>query len=183
MSAPQIRALCGFGCALLALAGALAQPQAADPFGALPEPPTENIAKPVHDSANPDFRRLQPAQEAFSALPLDRQGKPDWMRALRENRIQPRGAASAPLQPDILMKNTAQMPYVNFPHKSHGEWLACANCHDAIFAPRAGAARIDMQRIFLGETCGVCHGRVAFTPLAQCERCHSVPQPGQKAWW
>lgn len=175
---------------LCAAAGmALAQAQVVDLFGSLPEPPTETIVAPVHDPANPDAQRLQASRDAYAALPLDKQGRPDWMRALRERLIEPRATvggqprAAQAAAPDVLMKNTAQMPWVNFPHASHAEWLTCANCHDALFAPKAGAAAINMTTLFRGEACGTCHGKVAFTHMAQCERCHSVPQPGQKPWW
>jgi c(7)-type cytochrome triheme protein len=87
------------------------------------------------------------------------------------------------LELDIIMKNTAQMPFVKFPHEAHTMWLECSNCHDAIFAPKAGANAIDMTKIFRGEACGVCHTKVAFTAMYACERCHSVLQPGQKPWW
>jgi c(7)-type cytochrome triheme protein len=49
--------------------------------------------------------------------------------------------------------------------------------------PKAGANPTNMTRIFQGESCGVCHATVAFTAMFTCERCHSVPQPGQKPWW
>ena len=84
---------------------------------------------------------------------------------------------------DIIMKNTAQMPWVKFPHSAHTLWLDCSNCHGAIFEPKTGANPIDMAKIFRGESCGVCHTKVAFTVLFACERCHSVLQPGQKPWW
>lgn len=166
-----------------------AQEQPANLFGSLPEPPTESVPpKPILDPANSDFKRLQLPQEAFSALPRDKRGKPDWMRALRENAIQPRAGVTAgqtmqSLDLDIVMKNTAQMPFVKFPHKEHTMWLACSNCHDAIFAPKAGANAIDMTKIYRGQACGVCHTTVAFTAMFACERCHSVLQPGQKSWW
>ena len=37
------------------------------------------------------------------------------------------------LKLDIVMRNTAEMPYVTFPHESHTMWLECSNCHDGIF--------------------------------------------------
>jgi len=143
---------------------------------------------PLLDPANPDSARLQQPREAFSVLPADKLGRPDWMRALREGAIRPRsGVAGAEamqtLDLDIIMKNTAQMPYVKFPHQSHTAWLACSNCHDAIFVPRAGANAINMTQILRGQSCGICHTTVAFTAMFACERCHNVLQPGQKAWW
>jgi len=169
---------------------AAAQPeQPTNLFGSLPEPATEPAPPPpVLDPANPDHRRLQAPEEAFSKLPRDARGKPDWMRALREGAIQPRSSVTGSAPPqvldlDIVMKNTAQMPFVKFPHDSHTRWLACSNCHDALFTPKAGANPTDMTKIFRGQSCGVCHTTVAFTAMFACERCHSVPQPGQKRWW
>ena len=179
----------------LAIAGAaLAQGTEApvlpqDLFGSLPEAPTEEAAPPVLDPANPDHARLQKPQESFGALPQDARGKPDWVRSLREGLIQPRASvrgdqeAMQVLELDILMKNTAQMPYVKFPHGAHTQWLACTNCHDGLFVPKAGANPTTMPKILAGESCGVCHAKVAFTAMFTCERCHSVPQPGQQRWW
>jgi c(7)-type cytochrome triheme protein len=183
-----------FAAAATALAvlfgAALAQEQQpADLFGSMPEPPTEAPPPaPVIDPASPAAGALQPPAEAFDGLPPDGRGKPDWVRALREGLIQPRAGVAGTgamqlLDHDVLMKNTAQMPYVRFSHGVHTQWLACSNCHDALFVPRAGANPTNMTRIFQGESCGTCHGTVAFTAMFTCERCHSVPQPGQKPWW
>ncbi|HET8745017.1 MAG TPA: c(7)-type cytochrome triheme domain-containing protein [Ramlibacter sp.] len=181
--------------ALAIAGGAAAQAQGALPelpedlFGALPEPATEaGPPPPVHDPANPDHAKLQQPKEAFAVLPSDARGRPDWVRALREGAIQPRAsvrgdAAMQVLELDVLMKNTAQMPYVKFPHGAHTQWLACANCHDALFVPKAGANPTTMPKILAGESCGVCHAKVAFTAMFTCERCHSEPQPGQQRWW
>ncbi|HEY0824951.1 MAG TPA: c(7)-type cytochrome triheme domain-containing protein [Ramlibacter sp.] len=183
-------ALAALAALLVGLFGAaLAQEQPGDLFGSLPEPPTEpRPLEPVIDPASPAAAALQQPAEAFAPLPADGRGKPDWVRALREGLIQPRsGVAGNPpmqsLELDILMKNTAQMPYVRFSHGVHTQWLACANCHDALFAPRAGANPTNMTRILQGESCGTCHGTVAFTAMFTCERCHDVAQPGQKPWW
>ena len=168
--------------------GALPQwPQ--DLFGSLPEPATESAPAPVHDPENPDYSKLQQPRDAFAALPADARGRPDWVRALREGAIQPRASvrgeqeAMQSLDLDILMKNTAQMPYVKFPHGAHTQWLACTNCHDALFVPKAGANPTTMPKILAGESCGTCHSKVAFSAMFTCERCHSVPQPGQQRWW
>jgi len=169
---------------------ALAQEWPPDLFGGLPEPPTESGPAPaVLDPTNPDGWKLQRPQEAFAPLPQDARGRPDWMRALREGLIQPRASVRGgpesmqALDLDIVMRNTAQMPYVKFPHGAHTQWLACSNCHDTLFVPKAGANPTTMPKILAGESCGVCHAKVAFTAMFTCERCHSVPQPGQKPWW
>ena len=188
-------ALAIVGCAVAQEYRAPAQVQTALPewppdlFGALPEPPTDAPPPPVHDPANPDYWKLQQPRDAFSALPADARGRPDWMRALREGLVQPRASvrggqeAMQVLDLDILMKNTAQMPYVKFPHNAHTQWLACSNCHDGLFVPKAGANPTTMPKILAGESCGTCHAKVAFSAMFTCERCHSVPQPGQQRWW
>lgn len=141
-----------------------------------------------YDRSNPDHQRLQKADEVRGGLPADKRGAIDWMKALRSGAITPRAdlngsQRSAVLDLDVILKNTKEMPYVKFPHNSHTEWLACSNCHDKIFVPKAGANPITMEKIFRGEYCGACHDRVAFITHYSCERCHSVPHGETKAWW
>jgi c(7)-type cytochrome triheme protein len=146
-------------------------------------PATASVVHQVdwYDPGNPDARLLQRPDQALSGLPRDRWGFVDWMKALRQGHIAPRQEASGkpvpvPAQPDVIMRNTKEMPYVRFPHGSHSEWLACDNCHPAPFEPRAGANSVTMADIFRGKACGLCHDRVAFVTYLSCERCHSVPR-------
>jgi c(7)-type cytochrome triheme protein len=141
-----------------------------------------------YDGANPDSYKLQKAEEARASLPLDKRGAIDWMNALRSGAINPRDDVTGArrnevLDLDVILKNTKEMPFVKFPHRSHTEWLACSNCHDKPFVPKAGANPITMEKIFRGEYCGMCHDRVAFITHYSCERCHSVPQGDGKKWW
>ncbi|OWW19503.1 hypothetical protein AYR66_08240 [Noviherbaspirillum denitrificans] len=141
-----------------------------------------------YDPRNPDHATLQKGEEMRTQLPLDKRGAVDWMAALRSGAIKPRTdlTNSKPhqvLNLDIILKNTKEMPWVRFPHNSHTEWLACSNCHDSIFVPKAGANEISMEKIFRGQFCGVCHDRVAFVTHNSCERCHSVPHANSKQWW
>lgn len=141
-----------------------------------------------YDSKNPEQRVLQKGEAARSGLPVDKRGAVDWMAALRSGAITPRADLHGTKGPevldmDILLKNTKEMPYVKFPHRAHTEWLACSNCHDNIFIPKAGANPITMEKIFRGQYCGTCHDRVAFITHYACERCHSVPQNDGKKWW
>lgn len=167
------------------------QPQPAPGSGPAPSP---EAARPTvrggeeqagqnrfYDPANPAFGALQKANEALAGFPVDRQGNVDWMAALARGRIKPladlRGQTEIqPLDLDVVMTNTREMPYVRFPHRSHTLWLDCSNCHPAIFEPRAGANRITMAEIFRGRYCGVCHDRVAFVTFFSCDRCHAVPR-------
>ena len=151
-------------------------------------PADEGQRDRFYDEANPDLRALQRSVDATAGLPKDKRGDVDWMRALRGGGITPRAdlhgqKKNEVLDLDIILKNTKEMPYVKFPHNSHTEWLACSNCHDKIFVPKAGANAISMDKIFRGEFCGTCHDRVAFITHYSCERCHSVPHGDVKRWW
>ncbi len=178
------------GLALVLPAAAFLRPAVVPPAPVEIDQPAAQ--KPVHppvgefdsyDRDNPDFSRLQHSDDALQGFPLDQNGKVDWARALREGVIQPREVLKGdktylPLDLDVIMRNTKAMPWVKFPHKTHTEWLACSNCHPAIFAEKAGTAKIKMENIFRGEFCGKCHDRVAFITHRACFRCHSMPQPG-----
>ena len=141
-----------------------------------------------YDPENPDYQKLQKANESLVGFPLDKKGYVDWMGAIRSGFITPRADLKGSntmqvLDLDVILKNTKEMPWVKFPHKSHTMWLACTNCHDKPFIPKAGANAISMTKIFQGQFCGMCHDRVAFITFFSCERCHSVPHDNTKAWW
>lgn len=113
-------------------------------------------------------------------LPKDTAGSGvNWHEALEEGAINPRagiqpGARMKLLDLDIVMRKSGQAPFVRFPHKPHTEWLDCKDCHEALFKSKAGATPgVNMFSILQGESCGVCHGAVAF-PLTECGRCHTV---------
>lgn len=142
----------------------------------------------LYDRSNPMYAKLQQANQSLAGFPADRLGRVDWVAALRQGLIKPRAdrygkGRMRVLDNDIIMSNTREMPWVRFPHAAHTEWLACDNCHERIFVARRGANRIDMNEIFKGRYCGVCHDRVAFSVFV-CERCHSVTHPDSPdAWW
>ena len=133
------------------------------------------------DENNPDRLRLQRIEEATRDLPYDANGFPDWMKALNKGLIKPRSSLIGNeqmqlLDLDVIMRNTKEMPFVKFPHRSHTEWLACSNCHPDPFPAKAGSSAIRMADIFRGKYCGKCHDRVAFITFFSCHRCHSQPQ-------
>lgn len=134
-----------------------------------------------HDPAAPGVAIKQQPAEALSQLPADTVGNQvRWVQALREGHIVPRAQLYPStevrlLDLDILMPDTAGLPFVLFPHRRHTEWLDCSNCHDELFKEEAGTTPVNMFTVLMGEHCGRCHGAVAF-PLTECKRCHSVPQ-------
>jgi c(7)-type cytochrome triheme protein len=142
----------------------------------------------IHDAANPAAAQLQGADAGLRGLPRDSRGAVDWVQALRSGAIDPRAELDGKGAPrllalDVVLKNTKDMPWVRFPHQAHTEWLACANCHDSLFVPKAGANQMSMDAIFRGQFCGACHGRVAFIVHFACQRCHSIAHDGAKPWW
>lgn len=167
---------------------ARAQPAPAPAPALPPAAAPDEERSSLYDRSNPDLDRLQTPREALRGLSRDRDGKVDWMKALRERAITPRpkldaaGGDHLAIDLDVIMRNTRQMPYVRFPHRAHTEWLACSNCHPAPFEAKAGSTRIKMEDIFRGRFCGTCHDRIAFVTHRNCDRCHSVPQPAAPAY-
>ena len=143
---------------------------------------------PIHDRSNPAYGQLQKPSEALTGMPLDRMGRVNWVQALDEGLVAPRASVSGDgsmevLERDIVMTDTRSMPHVLFPHAAHTQWLSCDNCHPEPFVARDGANPINMDAIFKGQFCGLCHDKVAFSTFV-CERCHSIPHAGSPAkWW
>lgn len=152
-----------------------------------PTPAKTIEAGGVHDMQNQSTPVLQNPTEALVSFPVDRLQAIDWVAALKQGLYTPRPSVKGDGQMttmdlDIIMKETAGMPRVRFPHQTHSQLLDCSNCHDGIFIPQTNANPVTMAKILKGEYCGVCHGIVAFSSFV-CERCHSVPLEGQKKWW
>jgi len=144
-------------------------------------PPAEDG---IHDPENFGTGLLQAPRESFRSLPRAPSGNNvNWMKALENGDINPRydrdDAEAKPIVMDlnIVREVKGSMPDVVYPHKQHTEWLDCANCHPAIYIPQKGANQISMAQILLGDSCGICHGKVAF-PVSECRRCHSKPKTG-----
>jgi c(7)-type cytochrome triheme protein len=118
-------------------------------------------------------------RQILGELPKTEAGGVDWVNALEEKLIQPKPG----LEPDAadqppfdltleLIPEGQPLFKVTYPHKQHTEWLGCANCHTGIFKMQRGGDPITMAKIFAGEYCGRCHGKVAFAPATGCPRCH-----------
>lgn len=141
----------------------------------------------VHDPRGPGLSELQDPGAGLSELPPHQSGnRVLWAKALDRGAISPRrtlypneSSKVQVLDLDVLMDLRGGMAVVRFPHKIHTQWLACDNCHDALFKPVVGETKISMYNILQGEQCGLCHGSVAF-PLTECSFCHSVERPVPK---
>ena len=165
----------------LGLAAAVAWAVAAQPL------PWKRLERDgVHDPRSPAVTQLQQPAEALAPLPRDSAGNlVNWVKAIDSGAIAPRSQLSpgteVRLREDsLIIARYGSMPAVRFPHRQHTLWLDCANCHDRLFVPRAGANRFSMTAILNGEQCGLCHGAVAF-PLTECNRCHSVSNAALRA--
>jgi c(7)-type cytochrome triheme protein len=139
----------------------------------------------LHDKNNEGTLLLQSPSSAFNGLPKSNAGnRVNWGKAIEEGLITPRSdrldakAKLRKLDTKLVREVKGSMGDVVFPHKTHVQWLACANCHPAIFANEIGATKMTMASILQGEQCGVCHGTVAF-PISECRRCHSKDKPSQ----
>ncbi len=138
-----------------------------------PKPPPLVKVKVYVPAFQRDWKAL------WRKLPKTAAGGVDWVRALEKGIIKPRPGLDKKAQPqpvlplDVHLKPEGQPLFeVTYPHKPHTEWLACTNCHPKIFHMRAGADPITMEKIFQGQYCGRCHGKVAFAPATGCPRCH-----------
>jgi len=139
-----------------------------------PPPPVMVLVKAYEPVFQYDWKTM------LRALPKDTVGGIDWVSALADGAIEPRTSIDpehAPQQivlPLDVQLEPENLPLfkVTFPHEPHTEWLACDNCHPKIFTMQAGADPISMQKIYAGEYCGECHGKVAFAVATGCPRCH-----------
>ncbi|MBI2877142.1 MAG: cytochrome c3 family protein [Candidatus Tectomicrobia bacterium] len=132
-----------------------------------------------------------PPQEAIplalKALPRDR-SQVDWVRAVREGYIAPKGSIREKAKEDslldldiVLIVMDPLLPDVIFSHAVHTYWLDCESCHPKIFTPKKEGNYYTMQDIWEGRSCGRCHGTVAFPTKvgmgagfnANCLKCHN----------
>ena len=154
-----------------------------------PAAPARSVVKPArHVYKKPEPVPVVPMQAEVAPtdwkavrdlLPKDPVGEPDWVRALLGDMIHPKASldANAAEQPvfdltlELVPKGLEDFK-ATFPHGVHTQILACTNCHTDIFQMQKGADPITMEKIFAGEYCGRCHGKVAFAPATGCPRCH-----------
>jgi len=122
--------------------------------------------------------------QRLEQLPKDASGGVDWVNALDAGLIKPRpgvadDAEELPeLDMDVVLVPPAMPDFAaTFPHKVHTRLLTCVNCHTSIFQMEKGADPITMEKIFAGEYCGRCHGKVAYDLATGCPRCHKA-MPG-----
>jgi c(7)-type cytochrome triheme protein len=161
-------------------------------------PSAENKAAAAPaERPRPEIEKLKTWEEILKVLPTDVSGGPDWVKAAKEGVIAPRfrlpsdPPLTAPFTFDTLVPGTVsegtaaldanieivpeKAPFykVVFPHSSHTLWLNCSSCHPGTLGQRG----LGMAKIFAGESCGKCHGKVSFSTLTACSRCHANLAP------
>ena len=145
-----------------------------------PEQIKQLLESGIYSADNESLVTLQSPTVALEGFPTNRRHEIDWVKALDDGLIEPRANIDGTEQMesmdmDVVMEQTAMMPFVTFPHSAHTKWLTCENCHTEIFEPVKNGNPITMGKILKGEYCGRCHDRVAFS-LFVCEKCHNTPQ-------
>lgn len=121
---------------------------------------------------------------AAMKLPRGRFHEIEWQRSEEAGLVKPVDTIEGVSVPRPRLKMDREitidsrgswMTDVIFSHKKHAGWHGCEVCHPEIYpATRAGAVKFTMFQIVEGQSCGACHGKVAFA-LAYCDRCHSKP--------
>jgi c(7)-type cytochrome triheme protein len=153
---------------------------------AVPIAATTSLAAPPQDTVRPPIESTLSADSALALLPKDAAGDVDWVAALRSGVVRPRRGLPGVASPsgnsdfgyDFRLRGPNEMFDALFPHSSHVEWMACDACHPSIFPYRG--APISMKEINEGDSCGRCHGTVAF-PASTCSRCHpAMPAPSPR---
>ena len=155
-------------------------------------PPADIPAGLSSPKPRPAIEKLKTWSEVLHVLPRDLTGGADWVKAIKEGVIDPRRripsdplpappytlanlvpGTSSDTAPALdlnieIVPETAPLYKVVFPHAGHTLWLNCSSCHPGIVGKRGSG----MRKIFAGEYCGKCHGKVSFSPLTSCARCH-----------
>jgi c(7)-type cytochrome triheme protein len=137
----------------------------------------------------PAFEGTLDPDSAITLLPRDHAGNIDWVAALRNGVIRPRGELPGRTVPDsagfkfgfdFMFPGPDTLFDAYFPHSTHTQWLNCNTCHARIFPYRG--TPIKMGDVFMGRFCGECHGKVSFPVMTGCERCHvRLPMPPNRA--
>ena len=125
----------------------------------------------------PDIEETLDWETALEMLPKDYKKQADWVAAMEQGIVRPRGGAdpmsqyAAIFQWDFIIAAEKPKNEAYFPHSAHTQWLGCKNCHTGIYPYRRNPAT--MKEMRAGASCGTCHGKknVAFS-LKQCKRCH-----------
>ena len=136
----------------------------------------ENCSKCHNADSSPNRRKFH---ELLDEFPKSNFGNEvDWSRALEDGLIKPADSISGEtrelvnIKKLVLKAEMAGIPDAVFPHNTHERWLDCSSCHPELFnIKKKTTGSLRMSNMLQGESCAVCHLRVAF-PLDDCKKCH-----------
>lgn len=150
----------------------------------------------VGDQPPPPIEEIKQWDKIEAMMPKDEEDDVDWAAAVHQGIIRPRHGGDPrdllatmfqwdfiipvpPEEDDEDDEETAEADDEEemegneddalFQHSSHTQWLSCDNCHMTIYPYRRNPFTMKQKK--KGESCGVCHGKVAFS-LKTCGRCH-----------
>ncbi|HWR58907.1 MAG TPA: c(7)-type cytochrome triheme domain-containing protein [Thermodesulfovibrionales bacterium] len=136
----------------------------------------DNCKRCHNANAGPDREKFLALQKKLPGSKFGNQI--DWVKALNKRLIDPKRSLSGNIKTIVLSKTLilrAEMSGISpaiFPHKTHEQWMDCSDCHPELFnIKKKTTATLRMKNMINGESCAVCHLRVAF-PLNDCQRCH-----------
>ena len=116
----------------------------------------------------------------LETLPRSDDGQVNWVQALADKLIEPKPGVAPdakdedPTDMDVELVPKDQPEFkVVFSHKVHTSWMGCPACHSGLFEMEKGKTVITMDKINAGESCGVCHGKVAAPEPMACPACHT----------
>lgn len=146
--------------------------------------PARSDWRPGEEPRKP-IERVRSWDEAAKLLPATA-GAPDWAKGLTEGVIAPRPGIDRkavdqptfPLDVELVPSDNPIFKTI-FPHGTHTALLSCTTCHPGIFQMAKGADPISMEKIYGGQYCGACHGKVAFAVPTGCPRCHPALAGGK----
>jgi c(7)-type cytochrome triheme protein len=123
----------------------------------------------------------------YAGLPRDSKGAVDWMKALDEKTLTLKVGVTPEAEPakaydsEIELFNT-ETPgkTATFRHTTHTQWLACKNCHPAIFKKKSDNLQFTHDDMDAGKYCGACHKKVVVLP-GGCKGCHAGKKPAAAA--
>jgi len=139
------------------------------------------------EGAIPPAEKAKSWVEVAKLLPKGAGNSLDWTAGIKAKIIAPRPGIDpkdpeqAPLDLDLELATSSNRLYTAvFPHNAHTQWLSCGNCHPSIYPLKQQGEPevVTMAKINAGESCGVCHGKVAF-PTTACVRCHPAAGEGK----
>jgi c(7)-type cytochrome triheme protein len=123
----------------------------------------------------------------YANLPRDSKGTVGWMQALDEKLITLKPGIDPATEPaSTLDSEITFVPEGNpgksavFRHATHTQWLACKNCHPALFKKRSENLQFTHDDMDAGKYCGACHKKVVVL-TGGCKGCHAAKKPAAPA--